>query len=72
MRFRFIEDRRADYPVTIMCGVLWRCNMSRRANTGSDKPYSITSSARARSEGGTARPSVLAVLIAPADIRSVA
>jgi putative transposase len=22
MRFRFIEDRRADYPVTIMCGVL--------------------------------------------------
>jgi hypothetical protein len=22
MRFRFIEDRRADYPVTIMCDVL--------------------------------------------------
>ena len=22
MRFRFIEDRRADYPVTLMCGVL--------------------------------------------------
>jgi putative transposase len=22
MRFRFIEDRRADYPVTVMCGVL--------------------------------------------------
>ncbi len=22
MRFRFIEDRRADYPVTTMCGVL--------------------------------------------------
>ena len=22
MRFRFIEDRRADYPVRIMCGVL--------------------------------------------------
>ena len=22
MRFRFIEDRRADYPVTIMCEVL--------------------------------------------------
>jgi putative transposase len=22
MRFRFIEDRRADYPVTILCGVL--------------------------------------------------
>ncbi|MGV7219181.1 hypothetical protein [Bradyrhizobium sp. UFLA05-112] len=22
MRFRFVEDRRADYPVTIMCGVL--------------------------------------------------
>ena len=22
MRFRFIEDCRADYPVTIMCGVL--------------------------------------------------
>jgi hypothetical protein len=22
MRFRFIEDRRADYPVTIICGVL--------------------------------------------------
>ena len=22
MRFRFIEDRRADYPVTIMCNVL--------------------------------------------------
>jgi hypothetical protein len=22
MRFRFIEDRRADYPVTIMCGAL--------------------------------------------------
>jgi putative transposase len=22
MRFRFIEDRRADYPVKIMCGVL--------------------------------------------------
>ena len=22
MKFRFIEDRRADYPVTIMCGVL--------------------------------------------------
>ena len=34
MRFRFIEDRRADYPVTILCDVLgvspagyyaWRC-----------------------------------------------
>ena len=22
MRFRFIEDRRADYPVTLMCAVL--------------------------------------------------
>ena len=22
MRFRFIEDRRADYPVTILCDVL--------------------------------------------------
>jgi hypothetical protein len=22
MRFRFVEDRRTDYPVTIMCGVL--------------------------------------------------
>ena len=22
MRFRFIEDRRSDYPVKIMCGVL--------------------------------------------------
>jgi putative transposase len=22
MRFRFIEDRRSEYPVTIMCGVL--------------------------------------------------
>ncbi len=22
MRYRFIEDRRADYPVTIMCSVL--------------------------------------------------
>jgi hypothetical protein len=22
MRFRFIEDRRADYPVTILCEVL--------------------------------------------------
>ena len=24
MRFRFIEDRRADYPVTIMCDVRGR------------------------------------------------
>jgi putative transposase len=22
MRFRFIEDRRADYPVTVLCDVL--------------------------------------------------
>ena len=22
MRFRFIEDRRADYPVTVLCGAL--------------------------------------------------
>jgi hypothetical protein len=25
MRFRFIEDRRSDYPVTIMCDVLGAC-----------------------------------------------
>jgi hypothetical protein len=46
MRFRFIEDRRADYPVTIMCGVLgvspagyyaWRSRPeSRRSATNRD------------------------------------
>jgi HTH-like domain len=42
MRFRFIEDRRADYPVTIMCGVLgvspagyyaWRSRPESRRST---------------------------------------
>ena len=33
-----------------------------RAKTGSDEPYSITSSARARSDGGTSIPSDFAVL----------
>ena len=42
MRFRFIEDRRADYPVTVMCGVLgvspagyyaWRSRPESRRST---------------------------------------
>src|SRR6266478_8736784 len=33
-----------------------------RAKTGSDKPYSITSSARARRDAGTSRPSDFAIL----------
>ena len=48
MRFRFIEDRRADYPVTIMCDVLgvspagyyaWRSRPESR-----DPPPIVTSS----------------------------
>ena len=44
MRFRFIEDRRADYPVTIMCDVLdvspagyyaWRTRQESRRSAGS-------------------------------------
>jgi hypothetical protein len=35
---------------------------SKRAKTGSDKPYSITSSARARRDAGTSRPSDFVVL----------
>jgi hypothetical protein len=31
MRFRFIEDRRADYPVTLMCDVL---GVARTVETG--------------------------------------
>ena len=39
-----------------------RLRTSRRAITGNDQPYSITSSAVASSDDGTSRPSALAVL----------
>ena len=52
MRFRFIEDRRADYPVTIMCDVLgispagyyaWRARPESPRAAANRKP-SMTSS----------------------------
>jgi hypothetical protein len=56
MRFRFIEDRRADYPVTILCDVLgvspagyyaWRSRPESRRSVANrdlvdDKPSSFT------------------------------
>jgi hypothetical protein len=55
MRFRFIEDRRADYPVTILCDVLgvspagyyaWRSRPeSRRSTSGVDAQQLLTASA---------------------------
>ena len=53
MRFRFIEDRRADYPVTILCDVLgvspagyyaWRSR--RRASDPRPTVRSLTTSSR--------------------------
>jgi hypothetical protein len=63
MRFRFIEDRRADYPVTIMCAVLgvspagyYAGGRARRAH----EPPPIVSSSTT-SSGFTATPMAMAV-----------
>ena len=51
MRFRFIEDRRADYPVTILCDVLgvsparycaWRSRPESRRSTANRRTHSVT------------------------------
>ena len=67
MRFRFIEDRRSDYPVKIMCGIVspagyyaWRARRAR------EPPLTVNSSTI--SSGFTAIP--MAAMVAPASMPS--
>jgi hypothetical protein len=58
MRIRFIEDRRADYPVTILCDVLGVSPAAimpgDRARKAGDLPPIVTSSTT--SSGSTVTP----------------
>lgn len=58
MRFRFIEDRRADYPVTLLCDVLGSRRPAimpgARTRRADDLPPIVTSSTT--SDGSTATP----------------
>jgi hypothetical protein len=63
---RVIFPRSADRLVTVNVTLFsdvpgYRPVRGKGAKTGSDKPYSMTSSARARRDGGISRPSDFAV-----------
>ena len=57
-----IQKRKTNHLQIITFGLQRTAGPYKRAKTGSDKPYSITSSARARRDAGTSRPSDFVVL----------